>query len=200
MPSSVDLEHLEENINGEFMKFLQSGGIDTGNFSELAKIKHNTFEAALTHVYEKLFKPDTTQINNQQSILSYNDLDIFNRLIYIYNKLCELCNKSTGLSGFSSMTGYSEHQLQVWRKDELNPDRMALIEKLQKKRQHIHVNRLQDNIVGDVAVANNAEEAGLMWAQKNTPQIQNNTVYLMPGESIKERLKQEKPAEISKSG
>ena len=200
MPSSVDLEHLEENINGEFMKFLQSGGIDTNNFSELAKIKHNTFEAALIHVYKTLFKPDTTQINNQLSLLPYNDNNIFNKLIDIYINLCTMCDKSNGYEGFCTLTGYSSRKIQYWKEDELNPERMRALEKLQKNRQHLLINRLQDNIVGAVAVANNAEEVGLMWAQKSTPQIQNNTVYLMPGESIRERLKQEKPAEISKSG
>lgn len=111
-----------------------------------------------------------------------------------------MCDKSTGIYGFSALTGYSVRKLHLWKEDELNPERMQQLEKLQKNRQHLLVNRLQDNIVGAVAVANNAEEVGLMWAQKSTPQIQNNTVYLMPGESIRERLKQEKPAEISKNG
>jgi hypothetical protein len=111
-----------------------------------------------------------------------------------------MCDKSNGYEGFCTLTGYSSRKIQYWKEDELNPERMRALEKLQKNRQHLLINRLQDNIVGAVAVANNAEEVGLMWAQKNTPQIQNNTVYLMPGESIKERLKQEKPAEISKSG
>ena len=188
MPSTVDLENLEENITGVFLDYLRKGGVDTENLDAIAKIKHNTFEAALISVQMTLFKADKKQITNQLSLLPYNDNEILERLVNIYINLCTMCNKSTGLYGFSSLTGYYYNTIKQWYGDELNPVRMSLLKRIAENRQHLHINRMQDTPLGDVAVANNDTELGLVWAKNSAQAVGKTAVFIIPGEQTKNAL------------
>lgn len=199
MPSVIDYDNLEQNIHGVFLDFLRKGGIEVDNLDALAKIRHNTFEAALGAVRDKLFKADKPGENNQQSILPYDDNYILNILINIYINLCTMCNKSTGLYGFSTFTGFYYSTLRQWERDQLNPERMTLIKRITENRQHIHINRLQDTSLGDVAVANNDAELGLMWAKNNAPQVAQKAVYILPAEQTRKEIASGLPYEISKA-
>lgn len=191
MPQSVDLEHLEENITGEFFAFLEKGGVEVNNIDSLAKIKHNVFESALLAVQIKLFRADKPGPNNQKSLLPYTDnLEILDQLTDIYIRLCTMCNKSTGMDGFAALTGYSYQVLGLWKEDELNPERLKILKKIVHNRKHIHINRLQDTPIGDVAVANNDQELGLNWAKNSAPQTNTVTAYILPGEAARQALEQ----------
>lgn len=198
MPSVIDFDNLEQNIHGVFLDFLRKGGIEVDNLDALAKIRHNTFEAALGAVRDKLFKADKPGENNQQSILPYDDNNILNNLINIYIKLCTMCNKSTGLYGFSTFTGFYYNTLRQWEGDQLNPERMLMLKRITENRRHIHINRLQDTSLGDVAVANNDAELGLMWAKNNAPQVAQKAVYILPAEQTRKELGAGLPYEIGK--
>ena len=191
MPRTVDLEHLEENITGEFFAFLKKGGIEVDNIESLARIKHNVFESALLAVQYKLFKADKPGINNQKSLLPYTDnLELLDQLTDIYIRLCTMCNKSTGMDGFAALTGYSYQVLGLWKEDELNPERLKILKKIAHNRKHIHINRLQDTPLGDVAVANNDQELGLNWAKNSAPQTNTVNAYILPGEAARQALEQ----------
>lgn len=199
MPSSVDLDNLEQNINGLFLEFLAKGGIDVNDYQAISKIKHNTFEAALIYIYNNLLKPDKNLINNQRSLLPYNDNNILNNIADIYIHLCTMCDKSTGIEGFNKLTGIGSETLRIWSMDELNPERMGIINKIRQNNKHIITNRLQDTPLGSVAVANNSEEVGLMWSKNNQAITTQNNTYILPGESVKNKLLAEMPEELPQS-
>lgn len=198
MPSSVDLDNLEQDVTGMFLAYLANGGIDTEDLDSLAKIKHNTFESALIYIYNNLFKPDKKLINNQLSLLPY-DNNTLRRMADIYINLCSICGKSTGLQGFLKLTGVSSGTAYMWLNDELNPERIEILKNIQENNRHIITNRLQDTPLGSVAVANNSEEVGLMWSKNNQAITTQNNMYLMPGESVKNKLLAEMPDELPKS-
>lgn len=199
MPKTVDYENLERNIINVFMDTLSNGGIDVNNAEALAKIKHNTFEDACGAVYDCLFRPEKNQENNQLSLLPYNDNNILKQLVYIYNRLCIKCNKSNGVYGFSTMTGYGYSTLNAWLVDQLNPGRIEILKNLQETRRHTHINRLQDTPLGDVAVANNDAELGLNWAKNNAPQVTQKAVYILPAEQTRKEIASGLPYEIGKA-
>lgn len=202
MPKSVDYENLEQNILGSFRENLVRFGYNPDDIEGLQKIRHNAFETVLIMIYENLFKPDGRPDGNIYTLLPYdynnNNIYILNTLIRVYIKLCSICGKSTGIMGFSSFTGYSHNVLYRWRDDTLNPAKQEIIQKIFKNNQHILVNRLQDTPIGSVAVANNDEETGLKWSANNQQNITKNTVFVLPGERVKDTLQGPSMARIDK--
>ena len=190
MPSTVDLEHLEENITGAYLAFLRAGGINADNLEALTKIKHNTHDRALFYVFDSLFKADRTQINNQSSLLPYNDVGVLKRLIDIYYKLCLATDNDCTIQGFCCLTGFEDNTITKWSRDELNPERMGVIKGLYEKRRGMIENKLSDYTIGALGLANNSESLGLKWAQNSIPQNNNITAYILPGEAARQALEQ----------
>lgn len=192
MPKSVDYENLEQNVIGAFRQNLVKLGYDPDDSEALQKIRHNAFNAVLILTYEQLFKSEVRTMGLYSSILPYeyniNNIYILQTLVDVYIKLCKLCGKSTGIMGFCDFTGYSLQTLTVWRGDPLNPARSVLIEKIYKENAHVLTNRLQDTPLGSVAVANNDEDTGLKWSANNQQNITKNTVFVLPGERVKDSL------------
>ena len=200
MPSTVDLDHLEENINGEFLRFLSNGGVDVQNLDALAKVKHNTFDRALCHVGDTLFRADKRSWCNKQSLLPYDDVNILKQIIDIYYKLCNSTDNDCTLLGLSNLTAFEYSTVKMWSTDELNPKRLDLLKTLQKKRQDMIENKLSDQTIGTVALANNSQSLGLNWAKNSAPQVSKNTVYILPGEQARQGLPGQGLQEISKDG
>lgn len=199
MLKTVDLEHLEENINGTFLAFLRKGGVNIDNLEELTKVKHSTFEAALRFVFKSLFKPEHTQLNNMLSLLPYDDLTVLDRLIDIYNDLCMMCDKTNGVQGFSAMTGYGYRTLNKWLVDETNPERMQITKRLAETRKHLFRNSLSDDRMGRIVLANNDKELGLEYERRRTPEISKTAVFILPGEQARAGLPGQGLPEISKA-
>lgn len=202
MPKTVDYENLEQNILGSFRENLVRFGYNPDDIEGLQKIRHNAFETVLIMIYENLFKPDGRQESNSFTLLPYdyndNNIYILNTLVSVYLKLCNICGKSTGVMGFASFTGYSLFTLRAWRGDKLNPARSVSLEKIYKTNQHVLTNRLQDTPLGSVAVANNDEDTGLKWSANNQQNITKNTVFVLPGERVKDSLQGPELKQISK--
>ena len=190
MPNKVDFEHLEENIKGCFFSFLERGGVDVENLDALARVKHNTFDCALMAVFEKLFKPEKNQPNNQRSLLPYNDNIILQQLVDIYFKLCNLTDNDSTLQGFERLTGFDYVTLARWEGDELNPERCAIVKSIVKNRQGMIENKLSDHPIGATALANNSESLGLKWAVNSAPKISSVTAFVLPGEGVRQALEQ----------
>lgn len=185
---TVNLGTLEEDITGTFLEFLKKGGVDVNDFTSLAKVKHNTFDRALMYVCDVLFKADRGQINNQKSLLPYDNLEVIKELWYIYYKLCTITNNDCTLKGYANMTGYDYSTLKMWAVDELNPDRLAFFKTCVKDRQTMVTNKLSDSDFGNVALANNDKELGFEWAKNGAHQVTKSTVFILPGEQARREL------------
>lgn len=192
MPKSVDYENLEQNILGAFRENLVRFGYNPDDVKELQTIRHNAFETVLILIYERLFKSSERLHGTTTTLLPFeynnNNIYILQTLVDVYIKLCSSCGKSNGVGGFSSLTGYSNQTLNAWKNDLLNPSRAFLIQKIYKQNQRILTNRLQDTPLGSVAVANNDEDTGLKWSANNQQNITKNTVFVLPGERVKDTL------------
>lgn len=189
MPSTVDLEHLEENITGAYLAFLRAGGINADNLEALTKIKHNTHDRALCYVYDKLFKPDRNLKDNKKSLLPY-DNETIERMVDIYYKLCLATDNDCTIQGYLCLTGIDNQTLARWREDKLNPERCETLKRLCTMRQGMIENKLSDSTIGALGLANNSESLGLKWAQNSIPQSNNITAYILPGEAARQALEQ----------
>lgn len=202
MPKRINFDSLEQDVIGAFRETLEKFGYNPDNVEELQKIRHNAFETVLILIYERLFKPDRPTRLNVDTLLPYdyteNNIYILNTLVSLYNKLCSICGKSNGVGGFCSFTGYSYYTIKAWKDDTLNPEKACLIQKIYKQNQHVLTNRLQDTPLGSVAVANNDEETGLKWSANNQQNITKNTVFVLPGERVKDSLQGSTVSRIDK--
>ena len=189
MPSTVDLEHLEENITGAYLAFLRAGGINADNLEALTKIKHNTHDRSLCYVYDKLFKPDRNLKDNKKSLLPY-DNETIERMVDIYYKLCLATDNDCTIQGYLCLTGIDNQTLARWREDKLNPERCETLKRLCTMRQGMIENKLSDSTIGALGLANNSESLGLKWAQNSIPQNNNITAYILPGEAARQALEQ----------
>ena len=199
MPSTVDLDNLEQNINGEFLRFLAAGGVDVQNLEALTKVKHNTFDRALCHVGDTLFRADKRSWCNKQSLLPYDDVEILKRIINIYYRLCSSTDNDCTLLGLSNLTAFEYSTIKMWCTDELNPQRLDLLKGLQKKRQDMIENKLSDQTIGTVALANNSKSLGLEWARSSGGQIAKSTVFILPGEQARQAVSGGNLAQIGKN-
>lgn len=178
---------------------------DLNNYKDLTNIKHSTFNYLMSNIYNSLFNPfNNTLINNQKSLIDYNDIILFDFLIDKFIKLCQRFNKSVGLYGFGYMVGADFATLSEWVSDEgqkLNPKRYNALRKLQESHKAQHISLLNDSVVGQIAVANNDTETGLNWAEKQQQTTATKEVYFLPSERI-ERLRiaqQQSEAEAEQS-
>ena len=200
MAKSVNLDTLEQDINGVFLDFLRRGGVDVENLDAMAKVKHNTFDRALQAVYDALFKPDKGLENNQKSLLPYNDNAVLNNIINIYIKLCNSTDNDSTIRGFCCLTGYDDNSVYAWIGDELNPERRDIIKRIQKSRVDMIENKLSDHPIGTTALANNSASLGMMWARNNQPVLAQKAVYILPAEQTRKELGAGLPYEITSEG
>ena len=131
-------------------------------------------------------------INNQKSLIDYNDTDLLQVLADKFIELCMRFNKSLGLMSFGFMIGCDYSTLMRWLSDrESNPIRYDILKGIQEGHKVVHIGLLNETPVGALAVANNDIETGLNWSANQAQQITNNTVYLIPSERVN-RLNLEK--------
>jgi hypothetical protein len=200
MAKSVNLDTLEQDINGVFLDFLRRGGVDVDNLDAMAKVKHNTFDRALQAVYDTLFRPDKNLENNQLSLLPYDDNKVLNNLINIYIRLCNTTDNDSTIRGFCCLTGYDDNSVYTWIGDELNPERRDIVKKIQKSRVDMIENKLSDHPIGTTALANNSASLGMMWARNNQPVLAQKAVYILPAEQTRKEISAGIPYEIGSTG
>lgn len=199
MAKSINLDTLEQDINGVFLDFLRRGGVDVENLDAMAKVKHNTFDRALQAVYDTLFRPDKTLENNQLSLLPYDDNKVLNNLINIYIRLCNTTDNDSTIRGFCCMTGFDNNTIWGWSRDELNPERMGAVKRITESRVEMIENKLSDHPIGTTALANNSASLGMMWARNNQPMIAQKAVYILPAEQTRKEIGAGIPYEIGKA-
>ena len=181
----VNINTIAGDIESCVVTFFENYNINIYDMAQCRSIPHNLFSACMLSCYDQLFKPVHGMVNNQRSILDYNDVDT---LTVIANKFIELAlrfNKSMGIMQFSLLTGIHWTTLAEWEKSpELNVKRSEVVKNIRECHKMEQIGLLNDTPVGAMAVANNDIETGLQWSKNQAQQITNNTVYMIPAERV----------------
>ena len=181
----INPETIADQVTACINEYCARFNIDLYNYNMRVNIKHNEVNNILRYCYNSLFKPSTGLMNNDKSIIDYDNIEQFTAVVNVFLDVCMMFNKSLGLFSFSVLTGIESHTLQRWispEEQKLNPWRYSLLVKIQEYNKGALVSSLKDSPVGALAVANNDKETGLEWSKQQAPQIAAQTVYLIPSE------------------
>lgn len=190
--NAIDINTIALKIDNIITEYFDKFGIDLYNLEQRKFITHNLLTGAFKAVYNSLFKPNHGMINNQRSIIDYNDIELLTVIANKFIDYCLMLDKSLGLMQFSLFTGIHVTTLMQWRDNpESNPKRTEVIKSIVDCHKMEQINLLNGSPVGALAVANNDHETGLNWSANQLQQIANNTVYLIPSERV-DRLKLDK--------
>lgn len=190
----ININTISDQIDDCINQFLANNGIDT-DYKSITSVKHSTVNYMLSYIYKSLFKPNKTLINNQKSLVNYNDSDLMEILAVKFIEICQRFNKSLGLMSFCYMIGCDYSSIFKWLQDEkLNPVRFKALKYIQESHKAQQIALLNDSPVGALAVANNDVETGLEWSTKQLTLAANNPVFLIPSERL-ERLKLSAPTD-----
>lgn len=188
----LNIATISQDIEDVVISFFEKFNINIYDVNSQKQISHNLLTRAFVEVYDTLFKPSKGMINNQRSIIDYNDVDMLQVIANKYIDICLLLNKSLGLMPFSLLTGIHVTTLMQWRDNpELNPARTEVIKHIVECHKMEQIGLLNGAPVGALAVANNDHETGLEWSKNQLQQLTTNAVYLIPSERS-DRLKLDK--------
>jgi hypothetical protein len=190
--NAINPDTISEQIDNVVVSFFDNYNINIYDMKDIKTVSHNMLNLCFREIYKRLFKPDHKLINNQKSLIDYNDAVILQILADKFIDICQHFNKSLGLMSFSFMIGIDYKTLYNWlQAEELNPKRFQVLKNVQECHKLAQVSLLNDSPVGALAVANNDSETGLNWSANQVQQITNNTVYYLPSERT-DRLNLEK--------
>lgn len=191
----IDINTISQDIYNNVASFFDNYNIDIYDINQVKTIPHNLYSACMLDCYDKFFKPSHGMVNNQRSIIDYNDTALLCELANTFIDLALRFNKSIGIMQFSLMTGIHWTTLASWRDNEkANPARSEVIKSISEYHKMEQINLLNDTPVGALAVANNDIETGLEWSKNQVASITNNTVYMIPSERT-DRLKLDSPTD-----
>ena len=189
----IDINTIENDIDNCVIEFFNQNNIDINDSASCKAVTHNMLSLCMRYIYNNLFKPSHNMINNQKSLVDYNDIEL---LTVLANKFIDLClkfNKSLGLLSFAYMVGCDYSTLMNWLNNrESNPKRFDILKSIQEQHKLIHIGLLNETPVGALAVANNDSETGLEWSKQQAQQLTQNAIYILPSERM-DRLKLDKP-------
>jgi len=187
----ININTIEQQIDNNIVSFFNDMNIDIYDIQQHKLINHNLLTLCMMNVYDKLFKPDTTLVNNQRSLIDYENIELLTVVANSFIKWSLYFNKSLGLMQFSLFSGIHRATLAEWRDNKkTNPARSDIINNICECHKMEQINLLNETPVGALATANNDPETGLNWSMNQMQQITNNTVYLLPSERL-DRLKLE---------
>lgn len=191
--NAINIETISNQIDNAVVSFFDNFNININDLNVCRTIPHNTLTLCMMSIYERLFKPCKGMVNNQKSLIDYNDMEQLTIIANSFIKWSLWFNKSLGLMQFSIMTGIHRETLALWRDDkESNPMRSDIVRNICECHKMEQICLLNDTPVGALAVANNDVETGLEWSKNQVQQITNNTVYYLPSER-RDRLKLDAP-------
>lgn len=182
---------LSDNVQEVVIDYCQRFNINISDYKERSNIKHNEVNNILRYCYKSLFKPSKGLMNNQKSVINYDDIEQLQAVVDAFIDVCMFFNKSLGLWSFSLFSGIDDNTLLRWYSPEgkkLNPKRWELLKTVKEYNKGALISNLKDSPVGALAVANNDSETGLEWSTKQALNTASNAVFLIPSERL-ERLK-----------
>jgi len=181
----INTATISQDIDNCVLEYFSRYSLDVFDLSQRKYITHNILTGCMKYIYNKLFKPQHSLMNNQKSLLDYDNIE---QLTVVADKFIELSlefNKSLGLMQFSIMSGIHRSTLAEWRDNrELNPIRSDIINNICECHKMEQIGLLNDSPVGALAVANNDIETGLEWSKQQALTQANNTVYILSSERL----------------
>lgn len=206
----INPETLQDEVNEVITDYCSKFNINIYDYKERSNIKHNEVNNILRYCYKSIFKPNNGLMNNQKSVIDYDDINQLEATVNSFLDVCMLFNKALGLWSFCIFSGIDDNTVIRWYSDEgkkLNPKRWELLKSIKEYNKGALISSLKDSPVGAMAVANNDRDTGLMWSANQAITAANNAVFLIPSERLNrlnisdsERLQlaasdqQEKPA------
>lgn len=128
------------------------------------------------YIYNILFKPDkdTIRYNNKRSKLDYSDIETIDNIFTIYRNLCFKFKILPMINDFCTLTGISRDTINSWERGEYRGDNREnvsvkhsdLAKKIKEATQRMTIKNLNSNPLGQQSIANNYEEAGLLFVRK----------------------------------
>lgn len=193
--NEIDINTISQQIDDCINEYCNKYGLDIDNYNFRVNIKHNELNNMFRYVYNSLFKPNKTFMNNEKSLIDYNNNDLLSVIAGKFIDLCLFFNKSMGLMSFCIFTGIDDNTIIRWSSPEgekLNPKRWELLKSIKELNKAMLISNLKDSPVGALAVANNDKETGLEWSKNQVQQITTNQVFYLPSERS-DRLKLDSP-------
>lgn len=191
MVETPEGEVYENQIEALFYIYCRENDIDTSKHN----IDDNDAYCIWRYIYTKLFKPDaeTIRYNNKKSKLDYGDIETISNILDIYLGLCYKFKILPLIGDFETLTGITRDTLNSWERGEYRVEsgnatykHSDLAKKIRDATKRMTLKNLNSNPMGQMAIANNYEDAGLMFAQKEAQAKAD--AWLIP---------RERPAEIA---
>lgn len=166
-------EVYENQIESLFMQYCHDNNL-TDDLQK-RKINDNDAYCIWVYIYNTLFKPDrnTIRLNNKTSKIDYSDIYLINNILDIYIKLCFAYKIYPMINDFCTLTGISRDTLNSWERGEYRRGEPGasckhsdLAKKIKEATQRMTIKDLHDNPIGQQSLANNYDDAGLMFTQK----------------------------------
>ena len=191
MVKAAESEVYENRIEELFYEYCYENDIDTAKHN----IDDNDAYCIWRYIYNTLFKPDaeTIRYNNKKSKLDYGDIETISNILDIYLGLCYKFKILPLIGDFETLTGITRDTLNSWERGEYRVEsgnatykHSDLAKKIRDATKRMTLKNLNGNPMGQMAIANNYEDAGLMFAQKEAQAKAD--AWLIP---------RERPAEIA---
>ena len=156
------IEIHDNRIESLFLEYFEDRGIDPQHDN----IKQTKFNAAWKYIYNKLFKPDsdTVRYNNKNSKINYDNI----------TELRDTLNKwDNGESRAGSDEGASLTHSDI-------------VKKIKSAYQEFYKDNLSDAPVGQITIANNDADLGLMYGKGQQPLMINVNAPALSQEDIRQ--------------
>lgn len=189
------LEVYDNQIESLFIQYCQDNDLQD------QLVKHDIDDSHAyciwEYIYINLFKPDknTIRLNNKSSKIDYSDIYTIMDILDIYIRLCFNYKIYPMINDFCTLTGISRDTLNSWERGEYrkgDPDanfkHSDLAKKIKEATQRMTVKDLHGNPIGQQSLANNYDDAGLMFTQKEIrAQAEANMITRLTREEIADR-------------
>lgn len=122
-------------------------------------ITSNQILSLYIRVYKALFRPENTSLYNTQCNIPYNPENI-SRMITLYLLICMEYSALPSLNALCYFSGINEQTFDSYLVTPIS-------QVIRKARKDYIQNRLNDSVVGVIALANNDADSGLCYTRQN---------------------------------
>lgn len=190
------VEVYDNQIESLFIEYCQNNNLQDS--LDKRDINDNDAYCIWEYIYNILFKPDkdTIRLNNKTSKIDYSDIYTLSDILNAYLRLCFGYKILPLIDDFSTLTGISRDTLNSWERGEYRRGEPGatfkhsdIAKNIKKGTQRMTVKNLNGNPIGQQSLANNYDDAGLMFTQKEIrAQAEANMITQLSREEIAARF------------